>query len=110
MQGSSSSRNNSRFEREVIIRPRCNVEGIRKVLQSTTNPGRVYFKCANSDKFLGWADEVKQNMEGKILTDIAEVKKEVTELKMIVKMIEKGQSVVIMLLIAVIVVLTVMLV
>jgi len=108
MQGSSSSRNNCRFEREVIICPRCNVEGIRKVSQSTTNPGRVYFKCANCDKFLGWADEVKQSMEGEILTDIAEVKKEVTEL--IVKMIEKGQSVIIMLLIAVIVVLTVMLV
>ena len=49
-------------------------------------------------------------MEGRILTDIAEVKKEVAELKMIVKMIKKGQSVVIMLLIAIIVILTLMLV
>ena len=110
MQGSSSSRNNNRFDREVIICARCNVEGIKKVSQSTTNPGRVYIKCTNCDKFLGWADEVKQNMEGRILTDIAEVKKEVAELKMIVKMIEKGQSVVIMLLIAIIVMLTLMLV
>jgi len=112
MQGSSSSRNNSgsRFEREVMICGRCNVQGTRKISQSTTNPGRVYMKCMNCDKFLGWADEVKQNMDGKMLTDIEELKKEVRELKMIVKMIEKGQSVVIMLLIAIIVVLTIMLV
>jgi len=70
----------------------CNVQGTRKVSQSTTNPGRVYITCTSCDKFLGWTDELKQNMEAKILREIEEVKKEIREMKMIMKMIEKGQS------------------
>jgi len=74
MLGSSSSRNNSAsgYEREVMICPRCNVQGIRRVSQSSTNPGRVYIKCTSCDEFLGWMDELKQNMKAKILSEIEE--------------------------------------
>jgi len=72
MQGSSSLRNNSAStcEREVMICPRCNMQDIRRALQSSSYLGRVYIKCTKCDKFLGWADVIKQNMEGKILSEM----------------------------------------
>ena len=61
-------------------------------------------KCLQCDEFLSWADAVGQNLDAKILREIQPMRQEFRELKMIVQMIEKGQSIIIMLLIAVIIV------
>ena len=52
------------------------------------------------DEFLSWVDAMGQNLDAKISSEIQAIRKEFKELKMI----EKGQSIVVMLLIAVIIV------
>ena len=86
--------------------PRCNVLDARRVSPSSNNPGRVYKKCMQCDKFLGWTDAVRHNSsnEAKILGDIQAMRQQLRKLKMIMQMIEKGQGIIIMLLIAIIIV------
>ena len=102
MQGSSSSWSSHNEHEVQPVCPRCNVPGARRV----SHPGRVYMKCMQCDKFLGWADVVRQNSsnEAKILGDIQAMRQELRELKMIMQMTEKGQSIIVMLLIFVIIV------
>ena len=104
MQGSSFSWS-SHNEHEFVTWPRCNVQGTRRVSQSSNNLGRVYMKFMQCDKFLGWANAVRQssNNEAKILGDIQAMRQELRELKMIMQMIEKGQSIIVTLLIVVII-------
>ena len=79
---------------------RCNVQGARRESQLSSNPERVYVKCMQCDEFLSWVDAMGQNLDAKISSEIQAIRKEFKELKMI----EKGQSIVVMLLIAVIIV------
>ena len=65
-------------------------------------------KCLQCDKFLKWANDDNE-MEKRILVMLIEIK-ELSELRMLVKFIEKGQSVVYMLLIGIIVTLVIVMV
>ena len=103
MQGSSFSWS-SHNEHEFVTCSRSNVQGTRSVSQLSNNPERVYMKCVQCHEFLGWADVMRQNLDAKILSEIQAMRQEFRELKMIVQMIEKGQSIIAMLLIAVIIV------
>ncbi|KAJ8443758.1 hypothetical protein Cgig2_029663 [Carnegiea gigantea] len=103
MQASSSSRRGDHQDATVMC-PRCNIEGIRKVSQSSQNPGRMYAKCLRCEKFLGWVHEANPNLERRLLSEIEIVKHELRELKMILKIVEKGQSILAMLEIGVILV------
>lgn len=96
----SSSRSNELGDDCVC--PRCHMLGIRKVSHSSQNPGREYIKCIRCDKFLKWVNDDNE-MEKRILGMLTEMKKDLTELRMVVKLIEKGQSVVYILLIGVII-------
>ena len=70
------------------ICPRCHMQGIRKVSHSSQNPRREYIKCLGCDKFLKWVNDDNE-MEKRILLMLTEIK-EVSELRMLVKLIEKG--------------------
>ena len=85
------------------------MQGIRKVSHSSQNQGREYIKCLRCDKFLKWVNDDNE-MEKRILVMLTEIKKELSELRMLVKLIEKGQSVVYMLLIGIIVALVIVMV
>ncbi|KAJ8428564.1 hypothetical protein Cgig2_000428 [Carnegiea gigantea] len=102
MQASSSSRRGDHQEATVMC-PRCNIERIRKVSQSSQNPGRMYAKCLRCEKFLRWVHEADPNLERRLLNEIEIVKHELRELKMMLKIVEKGQSILAMLDIGVIV-------
>ena len=90
--------------------PRCNVQGMRKVSQSRQNPGRVYVQCWRCDKFFGWADETNPNLERRLLNEIEIMKHEPRELKTMFKIIENGQSILVILEIGVIVLLALILI
>ncbi|KAJ8452627.1 hypothetical protein Cgig2_004963 [Carnegiea gigantea] len=94
MRGSTSSRR-SDHEQETVTCPTC--KGMRKVSNSSQNPGRMYAKCLRCDTFLEWVDEANPNLENRLLTEIEIVKHELMELKMVFKILEKGQSVLAML-------------
>ena len=83
------------------------MQGIKKVSHSSQNPGREYTKCLRCDKFLKWVNDDNE-MEKRILVVLTEIKKELLELRMLVKLIKKGQSVVYMLLIGIIVALAIL--
>ncbi|KAJ8442795.1 hypothetical protein Cgig2_016261 [Carnegiea gigantea] len=91
----SSSRSNQLGDDCICLR--CHMQGIRKVSHSSQNPGREYMKCLQCDKFLKWVNDDNE-MEKRLLVMLTEIK-ELSELRMLVKLIEKGQSVVYMLLI-----------
>ena len=80
MQGSSSSWNSLNEHELQPLCPTCNVPATRRVLQSSNNPGRVYMKCMQCDKFLGWVDAVRQNSsnKAKILSEIQAMRQEFT--------------------------------
>ena len=109
MQASSSSRRGDHEEATVMC-PRCNIEGIRKVSQSSQNPGRMYAKCLRCEKFLGWVHEANPNLERRLVSEIEIVKHELRELKMMLKIVEKGQSILAMLEIGVIVLIALVLI
>jgi len=109
MQGSTSSRTNN-DEQESVKCPRCNLQGMRKVSQSSQNPGKVYVKCLRCEKFLGWVDEENPNLERRLLCEIEEVKHQLRELKIMVKILEKGQSILAILEVGVIVLLAIVLI
>ncbi|KAJ8439118.1 hypothetical protein Cgig2_027044 [Carnegiea gigantea] len=71
---------------------RCHMQGIRKVSHSSQNPGRGYMKCLRCNKFLKWVNDDNE-MEKRILMMLTEINKELSELRILVKLIEKGQSV-----------------
>ena len=110
MRGMSSSRSNqlSEFDDDCIC-PRYHMQGTRKVSNSSQNPGREYIKSLRCDKFLKWVNDDNE-MEKKIIVMVTEIKKELSELRMLVKLIEKGQSIVYMLLIGIIVALVLVMV
>ena len=110
MGGMSSSRSNqlNEFDDDCIY-PRCHMQGIRKVSHSSQNLGREYMKCIGCDKFLKWVNDDNE-MEKRILLMLTEIKKELSELRMLVTLIENGQSVVYMLLIGIIVALVIVMV
>ncbi|KAJ8443099.1 hypothetical protein Cgig2_030867 [Carnegiea gigantea] len=89
MQGSSFSWS-SQNKHEFVTCLRCKL---------SNTPERVYMKCMQCDEFLSWADAVGQNLDAKILSEIQPMRQEFRELKMIVQMIAKGQSIIVMLLI-----------
>ncbi|KAJ8420925.1 hypothetical protein Cgig2_030219 [Carnegiea gigantea] len=89
----SSSRSGDNY-----ICPGFHMQGIGKVSHSSQNPGREYMKCLRCDKFLKWVND-DNGMGKRILVMLTEIKKEFSELRMLVKLIEKGQSVVYMLLV-----------
>ena len=102
---SSSSRCNRATEEEkVVMFLRCNCQATRKVSHSNQNPGRGYYKCMWCEKFVKWADEAKCDCDKKILKSFNEVKVELTEIWMMLKLIEKGQNIMLMLLVAVIII------
>ena len=84
--------------------PRCHTQGARKVSHSSQNPGREYIKCLRCDKFLKWVNH-ENDIDSRIIMMLTEIKNELAELRMMVKLIEKGQSTMYMLLVGVIVVL-----
>ena len=89
MRGMSSSRSNQLSEfGDDCIYPRCHMQGTKKVSHSSQNPGREYIKCLRCDKFLKWVNDDNE-MEKRILLMLTEIK-EVSELRMLVKLIEKG--------------------
>ena len=51
-----------------------------------------------------WADEAKCDCDKKILKSFNEVKVELTEIRMMLKLIENGQNIMLMLLVAVIII------
>jgi len=61
------------------------MQGIRKVSHSSQNPGREYMKCLRCDKFLKWVNDDNE-MEKRILVMLTEIKKELSELRMLVKL------------------------
>ena len=66
-----------------------------------TQEGNTYLQC---DKFLKWVNH-ENDMERQIMTMLTDIKNELSELRMLVKLIEKGQSTIYMMLVGVIVVL-----
>ena len=94
----SSSRSNELNEGDGVC-PRCHMQGARKVSHSSQNPRREYIKCLRCDKFLKW---VENDMERRIIMMLAEIKNKLSELRMMGKLIEKGQSTMYMLLVGVI--------
>jgi len=102
MQASSSSMRGDHQEATVMC-PVCNIEGIRKVSQSSQNLGRMYAKCLKCEKLLGWVHDANPNLERRLLSEIEILKHELRELKMMLKTVEKGQSILAMLEIGVIV-------
>ena len=109
IQGSASSRR-SDHEQGTIMCPRCNLEGMKKVSNSSQNPGRMYAKCLRCEKFLGWVDKANPNLERRLLSEIEIVKHELRELKMMLKILEKGHSILAVLEIGVIVLLALILI
>ena len=103
MRGSSSSRSNELNEGDGVC-PRYHMQGARKVSHSSQNPGREYVKCLRCDKFLKWVNH-EDDIQRQIIMMLSEIKNELSELRMMVKLIEKGQSTMYMLLVGVIVVL-----
>jgi len=105
MRGTSSSRSNelNHYEDDDIC-PRCHMQGARKVSLSSQNPGREYMKCLRCDKFLKWVNH-ENDMERRIIMMLTDIKNKLSELRMLVKLIEKGQSIMYMLLVGIIVVL-----
>ncbi|KAJ8421208.1 hypothetical protein Cgig2_025006 [Carnegiea gigantea] len=85
--------------------PRCHIQGTWKVSHSSQKPRVKYIKCLLCDKFLKRINDDNE-MEKRIMIMLTKFKKELSELKMIFKLMEKGLSIVYMLLIGVIVVLT----
>ena len=70
----------------------------------------MYAKCFRCEKFLGWVDEANPNLQRRLLSEIEIVKHELRELKMMLKILEKGQSILAMLEIGVIVLLALVLI
>ena len=102
---SSSSRcNRATEEEQVVMCPRCNCQATKKVSHSNQNSGRGYYKCMRCEKFVKWADEAKCDCDKKILKSFNEVKVELTEIRVMLKLIEKGQNIMLMLLVAVIII------
>ncbi|KAJ8438210.1 hypothetical protein Cgig2_001928 [Carnegiea gigantea] len=91
MEASSSSRRNLASE-DIAVCRRCNCEGVRKVSHSSQNPGRLYFKCLSCDKFLKWAAN-EGSQERAVVVDVDLLKKELMEMKLMLKFIEKGSDV-----------------
>ncbi|KAJ8426980.1 hypothetical protein Cgig2_033928 [Carnegiea gigantea] len=87
-------------ERINLIKERCNIQGMRKVSHSSRNLGRIYATCLRYKKFLGWVDEANLNLEKRLLSEIEIMKYDLRELKMMFKILEKGQSILVMLEIA----------
>ena len=83
---------------------------MRKVSHSSQNPGRMYAKYLRCKKFLGWVDEANPNLGKRLLSEIEIVKHELKELKMMFKILEKGQSILATLEIGVIVLLALVLI
>ena len=67
------------------------MQGARKVSHSSQNPGREYIKCLQCDKFLKLVNH-ENDMERRIIMMLAEIKNKLSELRMMGKLIEKGQS------------------
>ncbi|KAJ8447997.1 hypothetical protein Cgig2_028873 [Carnegiea gigantea] len=101
MEGSSSSRSKLASE-DIAVCRRCNCEGMRKVSNSSQNPGRLYFKYLRCDKFLKWAPN-EGPQERPVVVNVDIVKKELMEMRLMLKFIEKGQTLIVILLIVVIV-------
>jgi len=70
----------------------------------------MYAKFLRCKKFLGWVDEANPNLEKRLLSEIDIVKHELRELKMMLKILEKGRSILAMLEIDVIVLLVLVLI
>jgi len=96
MQASTSSRRGD-HEQTTVMCPRCNIEGRGKVSHSSQNPSRMYAKYLRCEKFLGLVDEANPNLESRFLSEIEIVKHELKELKMMLKILEKEQSILTML-------------
>jgi len=79
------------------------------VSYSSQNLGRGYIKCLRCDKFLKWVNEGNE-MEKRIMMMLTEIKKEQSELRMLFMLVEKGKSIVFMLLIGIIVALAIVMV
>ena len=109
MQRSASSRR-SDHEQGTIMCSRCNIEGMKKVSNSRQNPGRMYAKCLRYEQFLGWVDEANPSIELRMLSEMEIVRNDVRELKMMLRILEKGQSILVMLEIGIIVLLMLVLV
>uniref|UniRef100_A0A7C9D670 Uncharacterized protein n=1 Tax=Opuntia streptacantha TaxID=393608 RepID=A0A7C9D670_OPUST len=103
MRGTSSSRTNE-LNHDDDICPRCHMQGARKLFHSSQNPRREYRKCLRCDKFLKWVNH-ENDMERRIMMMLTDIKNELSELRMLVKLIEKGQSTIYMLLVGITVVL-----
>ena len=71
---------------------------------SSQNPGKEYIKCLQCYKFFKWVNH-EDDIQRQIIMMLSEIKNELSELRMMVKLIEKGQSTMYMLLVGVIVVL-----
>ena len=80
------------------------MQAARKVSHSSQNLQREYIKCLRCDKFLKWINH-ENDMERQIMMMLTDIKNELSELRMLVKLIEKGQSTIYMLLVGIIVVL-----
>ena len=91
MRGSSYSRSNqlARFD-DADICPRCHMQGTWKVSHSTQNLGREYIKCLRCDKFLKWINH-NNDMEKRIMMMLTEIKNELSELRMLVKLLKKDK-------------------
>ena len=109
MQGSTSSRRGDHEEATAVCL-RCNIERMRNVSHSSQNPCRMYAMCLRCKRFLGWVDEANPNLKKRLLSEIEIVKHELRELKMMLKILEKGQSILAMLEISVIVLLALVLI
>ncbi|KAJ8444175.1 hypothetical protein Cgig2_030995 [Carnegiea gigantea] len=91
MEGSSSSRSKLASE-DIAVCRRCNCEGVRKVSHSSQNSKRLYFKCLRCDKFLKWAAN-EGPQERSVVVDVDIVKKELMEMRLMLKFIENGSDV-----------------
>ncbi|KAJ8421283.1 hypothetical protein Cgig2_023855 [Carnegiea gigantea] len=93
IEGSSSSSkcNRATEEEQVIMYPRCNSQATRKVSHSNQNLRRGYYKRVQCKKFVKWTDEINCHWDKKIFKSFNEVKVELTEIRMMLKLIEKGK-------------------